>query len=69
MSETETVEHKLKYLNIGLPAELHLAFKTKCVSNGQYVSDTLTALMAGYSAGEADEVAAKYLQKKKGSDA
>ena len=57
-------EQKLKYLNIGLPADLHLAFKTKCVSNGQYVGDTLTALMAMYVGGEAEKVS-KFLQKKK----
>ena len=61
----DIAEAKPKYLNIGLPAELHLAFKTKCVSNGQYVGDTLTALMALYTSGEADEAIAKYLQKKK----
>ena len=64
----EVVEEKLKYLNIGLPSELHLAFKPKCVSNGQYVSDTLTALMAMYIAGEADESVVKYLQKKKSAE-
>ena len=61
----EVADTKLKYLNIGLPAELHLAFKTKCVSNSQYVGDTLTALMAMYCAGEADAAVVKYLQKKK----
>ena len=64
----EVVEEKLKYLNIGLPSELHLAFKTKCVSNGQYVGDTLTALMAMYVAGDADESVVKYLQKKKSDE-
>ena len=61
----DVAEQKPKYLNIGLPAELHLAFKTKCVSNGQYVGATLTALMAMYCSGEADDAVAKYLQKKK----
>ena len=65
---SQTVEQKLKYLNIGLPAELHLAFKTKCVSNGQYVGDTLTALMAMYCTGTADAEVAKYLQKKKSAN-
>ena len=65
MSESTAEEARLKYLNIGLPEELHLAFKTKCVANGQYVSDTLTALMAMYIAGGNDESVSKYLQRKK----
>ena len=65
---TEAVEQKLKYLNIGLPAELHLGFKTKCVSNGQYVGDTLTALMALYCTGTIDKDVAKYLRKAKSGD-
>jgi len=64
---SQAVEQKLKYLNIGLPAELHLAFKTKCVSNGQYVGDTLTALMAMYCTGTADAEVSQYLQKSKKS--
>jgi hypothetical protein len=66
MAKTDTAEQKLKYLNIGLPSDLHLAFKTKCVGNGQYVGDTLTALMSMYCAGQCDP--AEYLQKKQKKD-
>ena len=67
MAKTATAaDSKLKYLNIGLPPALHLAFKTKCVSSGQYVGDTLTALMSMFCADKVDP--SEFLQKKqKGS--
>ena len=68
MPKTEEAQ-KLKYLNIGLHPDLHLAFKTRCVTNCQYIGDTLTALMSLYVAGEADEKIAKYLSKNKPKDA
>ncbi len=61
MAKTEEATQKLKYLNIGLQPTLHLAFKSKCVGNAQYVGDTLTALMTMYVAGKVDP--SEFLQK------